>query len=61
MSDVGLTRLEVAQDLDQRRVTTTAAAQLLGSSGVGRMSKAPPDPSLCDLQLTPYVAQNTAN
>jgi hypothetical protein len=30
MSDVGLTRLEVAQDLDQRRLTTTAAAQLLG-------------------------------
>jgi hypothetical protein len=30
MSDVRLTQLEVAQDLDQRRLTTTAPAQLLG-------------------------------
>jgi hypothetical protein len=30
MSDVGLTRLEAAQDLDQRRLTTTAPPQLLG-------------------------------
>jgi len=30
MSDVGLTRLDVLKDLDQRRLTTTAAAQLLG-------------------------------
>ena len=30
MSDGELTRLEVLRDLDQRRLTTTAAAQLLG-------------------------------
>jgi hypothetical protein len=30
MSEMGLTRLEVAQGLDQRRLTTTASAQLLG-------------------------------
>jgi Winged helix-turn helix len=29
MSDVGLTRLEVLRDLDQRRLTTEAAARLL--------------------------------
>ncbi len=30
MSDGELTRLEVLRDLDQRRLTTPAAAQLLG-------------------------------
>jgi hypothetical protein len=30
MSDKELSRLEVLRDLDQRRLTATAAAQLLG-------------------------------
>jgi hypothetical protein len=50
MSDVGLTRREVAQDLDQRR---------LDDDGSGRMSQAPPRSitarSERDLNLTPYV------
>jgi hypothetical protein len=50
MSDAGLTRLEVAQDLDQRR---------LDGDGSGRMSQAPPRSitarSKRDLKLTPYV------
>ena len=61
MSDVGLTRLEVAQDLDQRRLTTTAAAQFLGIERrqVARVRRRP-DASLRDLKLTPYV-RGTAN
>ena len=34
MSDRELRRLEVLRDLDQKRLTTAAAAQLLGSGGV---------------------------
>jgi hypothetical protein len=34
MSDGELSRLEVLRDLDQKRLTTEAAAQLLGLSGV---------------------------
>ena len=34
MSDGELTRFEVLRDLDQKRLMTAAAAQLLGSGGV---------------------------
>ena len=44
MSDVELTRLEVLRDLDQRRLTTEAAARLLrleASSGVPAVEGVP--------------------
>jgi hypothetical protein len=58
MSDVRLTQLEVAQDLDQRRcLTTAAAAQLLGIERrqVARVRRRP-DASLRDLEADAVCA-----